>query len=758
MMATLLIGFSGLTFNILLDKLYTTRWASLIFSTAYAFMGFMVAYFNCVHYFFNIMLLPLIILGLCNMIQTGKISLLYIITLFLSIFSNYYIGYMTCLFTIIFFLYYFLIYTESFKKFSVIRVAVFNYIAASCIAALLSAFTLIPVLFSLSGQKSGARAENLLASPIRLFNMRDVFSGLYSAAFHGNISDGLPIIYCGVSTVVFAILFLVNKKVSRKERIVSAAALAVVLLSFYIHALNLIWHGFNEPIGFPYRDSFFFSFLLIFIAYRGFLNTAGGLQLYQGVICIMVYLAYSIYMIFSKNEYAGRDQIVLTGVIILVTLFFMYGFRNKKEYVIPMIVGLFLLQGGDLLYNGYVSLGGYFPDLKENPQEYSFEEYRQFYLQNRAILDQLEEETPGFYRIEKLYRRSHNDAMLLGYNGLSHFSSCETDQVKNFMETLGFRNNKNWAFYGTGSTTFADSFMGVRYLLSQYDETPKPYEKRSYEDKFIYSNSYAMPIAFCMKNSVRTLSLAKYNVFSYQNAIAGAFTDQKYKIYRPVYLADTELVNVEQDGTVYRKIDPAQDAYISYHLIANNSDFMFMYFYAPQLQNTTIVIDDLEKDGYFTEYGWSVREVGYFSRGEEVEVKVYLNQDEIQINKALFYYENKEEFQKWYEDSKDLGVPLHKITSSHLTGEMDCKEDEMLVMSIPYETAWKIKVDGKEVRQEKVMNGLMAIPVQAGKHSIDLRYYPKGLAGGLLLSSFGLISFLFLIIYNRKKQVKTTTR
>ena len=142
LMATLMIGCSGLTFNILLDKLFSTRWASLIFSTAYAFMGFMLAYFNCVHYFFNIMLLPLIILGLCNMIRTGKISILYIITLFLSIFTNYYMGYMTCLFSVIFFLYYIAVEAESFKKLKEYKNAFFSYVIASCTAAALSAFTL----------------------------------------------------------------------------------------------------------------------------------------------------------------------------------------------------------------------------------------------------------------------------------------------------------------------------------------------------------------------------------------------------------------------------------------------------------------------------------------------------------------------------------------------------------------------------------------------------------------------------------------
>ncbi len=751
LMATLMIGCSGLTFNILLDKLFSTRWASLIFSTAYAFMGFMLAYFNCVHYFFNIMLLPLIILGLCNMIRTGKISILYIITLFLSIFTNYYMGYMTCLFSVIFFLYYIAVEAESFKKLKEYKNAFFSYVIASCTAAALSAFTLIPVLFSLVGQKSGVGEADLSLS--KNFNMIDVFSGLYTSAFHGNISDGLPIIYCGVSTVVFVILFLVNKKVGKRERIVSTLALAAVLVCFYINALNIIWHGFNAPIGFPYRDSFFFSFLLLFIAYKGFLSTANGLGLYQGVICVIAYLGYSAYMVLSHNAYVGRDQIVLTGTVIVVVLFFLYGFRNKKEYVIPLIAGLFLLQGADLLYNGYVSIGGYFKDLAENPQDYSFNEYYQFVVQNREILQKIDAEDPGFYRIEKMYRRSLNDAMLFGYNGLSHFSSCETDQVKNFMETLGFRNNENWAYYGHGSTSFADIFMGVRYLLSQYDETPKPYEcDFVLHDKYVYHNPYAMPLAFGMSGYVRALAPERYNMFTYQNAIAGAFKNQKYQIYRPVYVSSVDMVNATQDGNSFRKTDPSQEAYVSYHLIANSKDFIYMYFYAPDLQDTTMVIDDLEKEPYFTQYGWSIREVGHFDRGEEVEVRVYLDQDEIKIGKALFYYENKEELARWYEDSNDLGVPLQKITSSHLVGETDFPEDEMLVMTIPYETAWKIRIDGKEVRQEKVMKGLMAVPVQAGKHSIDMRYIPKGLFGGAFVSVIALIFLLTLAIYNRKKQ------
>ena len=756
-MGILLIGASGLTFNIMLTNLYSLRRASLIFSTAYSFMGFFLAYFNCTHYFFNLCLLPLIILGLCRMIDTGKISVLYVITLFLSIFSNYYIGYMTCLFSVIFFLYYVICKLKSFKDLSSYVNSLFSYILGSVIAVAMSAFVLIPVVFSLVGQKSGVGEADLSLS--RTFRLREVFSGLYTSAFHGNVSDGLPIIYCGVCTVTFVVLYLINKKVSRKERIVSALALLVILGCFYINALNIIWHGFNAPIGFPYRDSFFFSFLMIFIAYKGFLSTANGLGIYQGVTCIVVFIIYSAYLLLTGNEYVGFDQVVVTGCIIAVLLFFLYGFRHKKEYVIPLVIGIFLLQGADLLYNGYVSIGGYFAGLEENPEDYCFEGYYDFVTENRALIDKIESNDKGFYRIEKFYRRSNNDAMLLNYNGLSHFSSCETEQVKNFMESLGFRNNDNWAYYGYGSTTFADSFMGVKYLMSQYDEVSRPYENYINDgERYVFKNQYALPLIFNMKDSVQEIVPEKYNRFSYQNAIASAFDDNEHKIYKPVYLDKTELVNVEQDGNEYKIIDNTQDAYISYRLISNCNDFIFMYFYGPQLQDTTIIINDLQKEAYFTRYGWSIREVGYYDRGEPVEVRVYLNQDSIKIDKALFYYENDEELADWYAAARNQTGSLSKITSSHLKGTITSADDELVVMSIPYETCWTITVDGREVSPQKVLNGLMAFDAGEGEHVIEMKYVPQGLKAGAVVSISALLLLIFVCIYNKKKLYNKTTR
>ena len=78
--------------------------------------------------------------------------------------------------------------------------------------------------------------------------------------------------------------------------------------------------------------------------------------------------------------------------------------------------------------------------------------------------------------------------MHYNYNGLSHFSSCETVPVKLFMGNLGFASNDMWAYYGIeGNTTFVDCLLNLKYMVSQYDETAKPYDLVGVvDDKYIF--------------------------------------------------------------------------------------------------------------------------------------------------------------------------------------------------------------------------------------------------------------------------------
>ncbi|MCR4740408.1 MAG: YfhO family protein [Lachnospiraceae bacterium] len=749
----LMLGFASLNFNILLNNTFGVRWGSVIFSTAYAFTGYLMGYFNCTQYFFNIMIMPLMILGIIKTIEEKKISFLYIFTLALSIFSNYYIGYMECLFSALFFAYRFLSKYGTRDEIKENLRTVVIYISTSVLGAAISTVSLLCAVFSLRGQKN---IHSFI--PALNFNVLDFFSGLYTGAFHGNVSDGLPLIYCGIPAATLSALYFFNKKIKTREKLFAAAVLIILLLSFLVEGFMVIWHGLAYPIGFPYRNSFLFSFFLIFLAYECFLNIYEGVAVRDLVIVFAGSFLYSVYLLITKNEYVGRHQIIVTMVLLCAVLVAVRFFREGKEYMIPLIIGLLVLQCADSGYNAYYSIGAYFPELYSSDDN-DLSKYQDFVNETEGLLETISEEDPGLYRIEKLYRRSNNDAMLFGYNGLSHFSSCETREPKAFLGSLGFRDNENWAYYGVGSTVFADSFMGVKYMLSQFDSTAKPYPGvGGYGEKYIYRNPYALGFGFIMGSDAQKLSLKNSeDLFDYQNDIANAFSEAgshgNGRIFRPVENVKMRLENVKRQYSRFSKVDRDKEAYVEFYFTAENSDLIYMHLSADSTQNTRTVINDLEKEPYFTEYGWSIREAGYFEKDEQVHVRLYLEQDEITLSDPLFYYEDVTALGKWYEETQRNPVLTEKIRSSHLKGTADVSADDgFLVFSIPYDDCWSVYVDGQKKESVKLMDGLLAVRITGGEHTFELKYMPKGIIVGAPVSVLSLIVTLLLFLSEKRKK------
>lgn len=52
------------------------------------------------------------------------------------------------------------------------------------------------------------------------------------------------------------------------------------------------------------------------------------------------------------------------------------------------------------------------------------EEYNSFYEELRPLVDYAKSQGNDFYRIEKDFEFSKNDALRLGYNGITHYSSA----------------------------------------------------------------------------------------------------------------------------------------------------------------------------------------------------------------------------------------------------------------------------------------------------------------------------------------------
>ncbi len=733
MVVTLLkVGLAGLSFFIYTRK-SSVRY--VMFSTAYALMAYNIVYMSNTIWIDDVILLPLVVLGIEKIIENKK-PWLYLGTLFYVLVSNYYIGYMICIFSVIYFMYQWFFVAER-KNWTINIVA--RYALSSALAGGLAAVILLPVKQSLAGQKSGINLDILTMEPN--FSLRAFMSKYVLGSFNWEqVRSGLPNIYCGILVLLFVVFFLLGKKYSWKVKIGSMLVLASLFLCMILNGLNVIWHGFNYPIWYPYRYSFLFSFVLLMMAVKGMDSYAALSEerSHQRIILIAglslgVY-ALAVYLIGRGDfEYLNQMKLILSvGIMLLGALVAIIAYRRIKVGGL-IFLALILVE---LCMNGSYCM-------KELDYT-NIAEYQTYVREVEPAVEYVKDNDKSFYRMEKTFLRDFNDAMLFRYHGLSHFSSAETASLREFMGSLGFRNNGNWSYYNTGTTYANDSFLGIKYLLTQ-DELGSGYRYlESINDINIYENVYALPIGFMADAAILNENSLGDNWYENQNQLWKTLSsNQTENIFVEVEKVKTKPVDVtvskNEDGSVKYDKDGEQ-AYIQYSFTVQNENPLFFYLRSDDRKWVTLKINGEDSGGYFTKKNYQIMQLGQFEIGEKVTIRVYLKRDYVKIDEARFFYQDMKVFEDYYHELSAQGLTIEAYKNNHLYGTIESKGDKQYcLLTIPYDQGWHLYVDGERVTPYAGLNELMAFEVEEGTHEIEMLYIPGGLKYGLIISALSAI-------------------
>ena len=718
----------------------------LIFSTAYALSSYNLFYLSNIMWFDAVYMLPLVVLGIRKTVDKNK-PFLYIITLSYTLLTNYYIGYMVCVFCVLYYLYYALsVQKESIKR-KVRQTALFG--ASSLLAGGMAMWLLLPVKYSLDGVKAPFRLSALTAD--KNFYWDDVFVKLLPGSSE-DLMQGMPNLYCGVLVLFFAGIFFLNRSVALKKKIGLALLFLLFFFSFYIKGINLIWHGFNTPIGFPYRYSFLCSFLLLCAAQEGFVqsftmgvkNRCIAAALSGLAIVGIVFIMYRKQFAFMEN---GSYRIALLFAVLSVVVLVL---NRKKTYDIASVLGL-LFIGAELYLNG----SGIYKELESMSRVY-YDLYTDLAEEDVRLVSAVDD---GFYRMEKNFYRTMNDPMLFGYAGLSHYSSTEESAVKRFMELSGFRNNGNWSYYNRGSTLSVESFLGVKYLLSR-TRLPAPYVFVDRIDgTFLYENPYAFSMAFLTDGNVGVLETEEDSVFIFQNSLFEALWWEGGDIFTAQTDVQVSLHNVyaPDEAGNYQKADEGSEGYIEYTFTLMSDNPLYMYLDTAQMQPARIYIDGTDAGNYFDVKQYDILCVSDYTAartGDAVTVRVVLNGFSVNITEALFCYEDTAVLQAYHDYQAAGAVELQRLSDSHLVGSFDNRENRgTILFSIPFSEGWQVYIDGK--RQDTAQGAgifLSVSGVPEGTHSIELKYVPKGFFAGLCISMLCLTGVLVWLVYRIKKE------
>lgn len=529
---------SAVTFAICMDNLTERKCAMYLImaSLAYAFMGYNISY-GCLalSWLDGVMFLPLVVLGIHQLI-TQKKQFLYIVSLSWVIMSNFYIGYMICIFSVIIWIV-FSLYEKVRLKYSCIRFALSSIVSGGI------TFTFwFPIIHSLNNGKLSGYSYKFTSSPN--FKFLDLFTKFYT----GTVNDtewwaGIPHIYIGLIMFFLCISYFSNKNILLRAKTISFLAIALLVISFYISGINVIWHGWKTNECFNYRYSFLLSFIMIYLGYKS-LSKLEGLNSIRiciclGVIAVMTWIAIMGKYPTIKDRYAYLDLIAVS----IFALSLIFHNKQKATWVIKMAT---LLQIVMVLFNAVLTIRQMLPGLTHHTYKY----YAEFLDSVEPAVDYVKRNDSSFYRMEKdfRYRGSDNDPMLLDYNGISHFSSTYDQNSLDFVRKLGFMQIMARASFGEGGSEGGNDLLGIKYFLSR----ESPPNQDDYEliecinGVNIWENKDVLGIA-TLSDSISDLN-GILNPFEFQNSYINMLSSNSSNVYLPVTIEEISYNSLEKYG------------------------------------------------------------------------------------------------------------------------------------------------------------------------------------------------------------------
>ena len=767
------LGFASLFFAYFLHKLFGKNDVSLIlFGSLYALCAWSLGYQWNIMWLDTFALLPLVTLGTVCLLRDKKV-VLYTISLFLSIFANYYIGLFTCIFVALSFFCYEICCWRGFKRFfcDLGRIALFSILAIG-----MTAILELPAFAALQTTQSSV---NNFPTTFRLNIAKEhTWKGLMDAMRQvaGNMNsgvtltfkEGLPNVFCGVCANVLAVLFLISRHVKLRERICCACLLLLFTFSFIIRQLDYIWHGFHFPNMIPYRFSFLFSFVLLYMAYRAWLlrDRFRGEQVVFAIVtsvCItlcaqdltdwqhwlfngVLLLAYGIALLYPKVLRLNRKNTTLSQRTDLLQQL-----RSRRKFSAMFLLLIILVE----LALNLVNFGIDFVGTTVN-------DYPRGTTKTATLVDYMHQREEGnlFFRAETTHSQTLNDGALNGYNGVSTFTSSANVKVTEFMRALGYgaKNTYNRYCYEESSPV-SNLFLNLKYMLERQNKVePNPYfqDLHQYGNVHLLENAAYLPLGFLANTELADVDFEGYtNTFLLQNDLFRAATGCPENVWttlggKNLSISGTGVTITSQTDGGYCAYytDPERGGTIVYKYIAPSDGFICVSLDLSKKNKFSFWKDGIElyNETYSIPQTLSVCQV---SAGEIIEVHLVCKAGErgtISLQTGLL---NDDVFWTGYDRLAASTLALTAFTNTEVAGTIQCDRNGILYTSIPQNGNWSAFVDGEPAQIVLIGDAMIGVMLSEGNHSIRFVYHNAAFALGWKISVTCTLIFggLLLTVY-----------
>ena len=564
---------AGYVMKRLLEYFNVSNSTAMMVGVAYAFCGWTLYYLWFNHFIEITILLPLVLIGLEKLFKECRPMFL-ITTLFLSAITNYFFFIMICFCSVIYagFRYFQQFNTfDKKKKKEIILLGFSSYVIAlflSCIV-LLPCFT---VALESSRAESSSYLEAIKSSfeavrislesgsfDLIIHNIKVLFENIF--CFNEGVGSNTENINNLTRVYLYPLLSFFFPSVTCSEHIlVNNDGYDNALSSLFLYTpimlllIPSIIHSFKEKkithiIGIGGMLILIFT-PFAYYCFSGFTNICYGRWQLFPVVCMFIYVAIN----FDKKEKIKSWQLDISLAAILVIDFILFELAKNLQntnsvgeleigaqyivyaqiiYVLILYIYMKIKWKDDSLSHNlrwiiateaFVSFNlllGFTININNKNVYIGFfgtSNYNELYggKENReietSIITSLTDSDPSYYRVynTNFTRSSNNLGMVENYNALGAFHSIYNYEIDDFASWTHFKYNNSWSMGEHEKKANMDTFLNVKYFLTNENDTNIPFgyseveldKKYANSNKKLYLNDNYIPLGFNFKNII----------------------------------------------------------------------------------------------------------------------------------------------------------------------------------------------------------------------------------------------------------------
>lgn len=644
------------------------------------------------------------------------------------------------------------------------------------LAVLMSCFFLVPTALALTGGRSKGQNTSLAAIFIPQITVERFAYSIYGI---------------GLTTLVITVLItgLLYRKVY--EKVLTYGCVIVLVIPVFAYLLN----G-----GLYIRDKVFIPFLPLLCYLIGiYLEKCRKSEL-SFIAGMIPYIITTVFVYIARNQFASKGtgesiwKALLAESILFLICYVLYCAmkRHRKETKEILMLALPSVICLAVTMNTFYQM---------KPDRYvSRKLYRDVVgEQNRQAVKEALKDDDGYYRTEQVGSDDENAADLnriwdVDQNITSIYSSAYNPDYQTFRQkTFGLEEPfRNGMMQSVSKNPVFQRMMGVRYIVSDSDVPGYTLVKKC-GTTGIYQNKDAAPVMYAT-DRVMTEEEYKKLAFPYNQtafleyAVVGEHTESSDQnimtAYKPVSL---KMTNNRTTGGAEQKnrneiegVTCMQETKDGWKIQAKK--MKKTRFSIRQVRQETAQQQEGQKQILFLRF-----QVGNAHPNKDVEVWINGIRNKLSATDHVYYNGNKTFTYavplKDGEDTISVTFGKGKYQLSHvqaylgslpersealyqsevqvdkkqtkdnvIQGTIQVKNDGRFITSIPYDTHFKMYIDGKEAKIQKVNTAFLGCKIRSGKHEVKIVYYAPGATAGKVLSLIGIAGFVLVLVQEKESK------